>query len=85
MLLTVDQESESRNIDLDDDDVESVRKVLSFMYTGTYEDEQTRPNALQLARQILAYVVGLGKFLIGPVSGPRHFIHLIQSCGFAIA
>ena len=51
MLLTVDQESESRNIDLDDDDVESVRKVLSFMYTGTYEDEQTGPNALQLARQ----------------------------------
>ena len=50
MLLTANQESESQNIDLDDDDMESVRKMLAFMYTGTYEDEQTELSTLQLAR-----------------------------------
>lgn len=50
-MLTADQESETRNIELDDDDVEIVRMVLSFTYTATYEDEQTGSNALQLAKQ----------------------------------
>ncbi|KAK5311066.1 hypothetical protein LTR93_011839 [Exophiala xenobiotica] len=45
-------ESESQNINLENDDVGSLRKMLSFMYTGTYEDEQTALSASQLETQV---------------------------------
>lgn len=50
-LLTAVQESKCQNINLEDDDVECVRKMLSFMYKGTYEDEQTELSTLQVAGQ----------------------------------